>query len=105
MLAAARDRQIVLGKIMQTLYDRPTFEGVDLAGDLAKSRDVLRAVLDPVSMNEIALIWQALDIPYMLCVPYVVRVALMSSTDVAGGARVVRTERRYGARAPALGGA
>jgi hypothetical protein len=31
MLAAARDRQIVLGKIMQTLYDRPTFEGVDLA--------------------------------------------------------------------------
>jgi hypothetical protein len=54
--------------------------------------------------NEIALIWQALDIPYMLCVPYVVRVALVNSTDASGAGRVVTIDRRYGARSPALAG-
>jgi hypothetical protein len=104
MLAAARDRQIVLGKIMQVLYDRPTLEGTDLVGSLANSGDILRAVLDAVPMNEIALIWQALDIPYMLCVPYVVRVALMNSTNQTVEARVNTVDRRYGARVPALVG-
>ena len=104
MLTAARDRQIVLGKVMQVLYDRPTLEGADLVGDLAGSGTILRALLDPVPMNEVALIWQALDIPYMLCVPYVVRVALMDSTDDTPVNRVINVDRRYGARTPALAG-
>ncbi|MGB8843090.1 MAG: DUF4255 domain-containing protein [Aliidongia sp.] len=104
MLTAARDRQIVLGKVMQLLYDRPTLEGADLVGTLAGSGEILRAVLDPVPINEIALIWQALDIPYMLCVSYLVRVALMNSTDETSTTRVIGIDRRYGARVPALTG-
>jgi hypothetical protein len=104
MLTAARDRQIVLGKVMQVLYDRPTLEGTDLVGTLAGSGEILRTVLDPVPMNEVALIWQALDIPYMLCVPYLVRVALMDSTEETATTRVISVDRQYGARTPALVG-
>ena len=37
LLNEPRDQQIVLGKIMQVLYDRPTLEGPELAGSLANS--------------------------------------------------------------------
>lgn len=104
MLTAARDRQIVLGKVMQVLYDRPTLEGTDLVGTLAGSGEILRTVLDPVPLNEVALIWQALDIPYMLCVPYVVRIVLMDSTDETAVQRVISVDRQYGARTPSLVG-
>jgi hypothetical protein len=55
-------------------------------------------------MNEIALVWQALDIPYMLCVAYIVRVALLRSTVQTNTARVTTVDRRYGARIPAVAG-
>lgn len=100
MLKTTQNCQIVLGKVMQTLYDRPALEGPDLAGSLAGSDAVLRTVFDTVSTNEIALIWQALDVPYMLCAPYVVRVALMNSTRRLSQARVVQVDRRLGARSP-----
>jgi hypothetical protein len=35
LLTDAADRQIVLGKVMQVLYDRPSLEAPDLAGSLA----------------------------------------------------------------------
>lgn len=35
LLKAPHDQQIVLGKILQILHDRPTLEGPDLAGSLA----------------------------------------------------------------------
>jgi hypothetical protein len=98
LLTDAFDRQVVLGKIMQVLYDRPTLEGPDLVGSLTTAGDVLRVVFNPVPLNEVALVWQALEIPYMLCVSYVMRVALLSSTNDTSGARVVAVDRGYGAR-------
>jgi Pvc16 N-terminal domain len=100
LLTDAADRQIVLGKVMQVLYDRPTLEGPDLAGSLAAASDMLRVVLNPVPLSEIALVWQALEIPYMLCVSYVVRVALLQSTDVGGGARITSVDQGFGSRVP-----
>jgi hypothetical protein len=104
LLTTARDRQIVLGKVMQVFHDRPTLEGTDLVGSLASFSDTLRVVLNPLPLNDVALVWQALELPYMLCVSYAVRVALLQSTDGRGGGRVVTVDRRYGARMPALGG-
>lgn len=98
LLTDAYDRQVVLGKVMQVLYDRPTLEGPDLIGSLAASDDVLRVMFNPVPLNEVALVWQALEIPYMLCVSYVMRVALLQSTSDTAGARVIAVNRGYGAR-------
>lgn len=105
LLSDAGDRQTVLGKVMQILYDRPSLDGPDLVGSLAAAGDTLRVVLNPVSLSEVALVWQALSIPYMLCVPYVVRVALVDSTAQSGGARVVSVDGGVGAKAPQLVGA
>jgi hypothetical protein len=95
LLTDAFDRQVLLGKIMQVLYDQPTLEEPDLVGSLATAGDVLRVVFNPVPLNEVALVWQALEIPYMLCVSYVMRVALLSSTSDTAGARVVAVNRGY----------
>ena len=85
LLTDAYDRQVVL-------------EGPDLIGSLAASDDVLRVMFNPVPLNEVALVWQALEIPYMLCVSYVMRVALLQSTSDTAGARVIAVNRGYGAR-------
>ena len=104
LLTKAQDRQIVLGKVMQVFYDRPTLEGSDLAGtSLAQDADTLRIILDPVPLNEVALVWQALEIPYMLCVSYVVRVALLRSTVQSTSQRVITEDRRYGSATGAAG--
>jgi hypothetical protein len=97
MLTDAYDRQVVLGKVMQVLYDRPSLDGGALLGSMAASGDVVRMVLNPVPLNEVALVWQALEIPYMLCVSYVLRVAMLQSTSDVAGSRVVSIQRGYGA--------
>jgi hypothetical protein len=106
LLTNARDRQIVLGKVMQVFHDRPTLEGSDVTGtSIAKDDDVLRVVLDPVPANEVALVWQALEIPYMLCISYVVRVAILQSAVELGGGRIITEDRRFGSRVSAGAGA
>jgi hypothetical protein len=104
LLTDAADRQIVLGKVMQVLYDQATLVGPNLVGSLASAGDVVRVVLNPVPLNEIALVWQALETPYMLCVSYVVRVVLVQSTTVGGGARVTSVDQGFGARVPGAPG-
>jgi uncharacterized protein DUF4255 len=80
LVGEPRDQQIVLGKVMQVLYDRAILEGSDLVGSLATSHETLRAILNPVSLEETARVWQALELSYRLSVCYVVRVALVDST-------------------------
>ncbi|MDQ6869492.1 MAG: DUF4255 domain-containing protein [Pseudomonadota bacterium] len=104
MLADAFDRHVVLGKVMQVLYDQPTLDGPDLVGSLAAEGDTLRVIFNPVPLNDVALVWQALEIPYMLCISYMMRVALLQSTEQAGTARVVSVNRGYGSKAPVLAG-
>jgi hypothetical protein len=105
MLTDAFDRQVVIGKVMQILHDHPTLDGPDLVGSLVASDDVLRVSSNPVPLNEVALVWQALEIPYMLCVSYIMRVALVQSNRQQSQARVVSVDRGYGMQAPALVGA
>jgi Pvc16 N-terminal domain len=80
LLKAPRDQQIVLGKVMRVLYDHPTLDGADLAGSLAGSGEAMRVILNPLSLEEIARVWQALEISYRLSVCYTVRVAMLDST-------------------------
>ena len=80
MVGAPRDQQIVLGKVMQVLYDRAILEGPDLSGTLAATNQQLRVVLNPVSLEETTRVWQALEVPYRLSVCYLARVAMVDST-------------------------
>lgn len=79
MVGAPRDQQIVLGKIMQVLYDRANLEGPDLSGTLATGSQRLRVVLNPVSLEETTRVWQALEVPYRLSLCYLARVAMVDS--------------------------
>jgi len=80
LLGLPREQQIVLGKTMQVLYDRSTLEGTDLVGSLNTSGEVVRVILNPVTLEETTRVWQALEMSYRLSVCYVVRVALVQST-------------------------
>jgi hypothetical protein len=79
MVGAPRDQQIVLGKIMQVLYDRAILQGPDLSGTLATNNQQLRVVLNPVSLEETTRVWQALEVPYRLSLCYLARVAMVDS--------------------------
>jgi hypothetical protein len=96
LLTDPRDQHIVLGKVMQILYDRPTLEGADLTGGLAGSDEQVRAVFNPVSLEESARVWQALETAYRLSICYTLRVALVNSNFEAGMQRVVSRQTTIG---------
>jgi Pvc16 N-terminal domain len=79
MIGTPREQQIVLGKAMQVLYDRAILSGSDLNGSLGTSGEEIRLILNPVSLEELTRVWQALEIPYRLSVCYIARVAIVES--------------------------
>ena len=98
LLKAPRDQQIVLGKVMQVLYDRPTLEGPELAGTLADSGDIVRVIFNAVPLQEVSWVWQALETPYRLSVSYAVRVTMLDSTEEQFQKRVLENTNKYGQR-------
>jgi hypothetical protein len=98
LVGLPREQQIVLGKTMQVLYDRSTLEGTDLVGSLKSSGDLVRVILNPVSLEETTRVWQALEMSYRLSVCYVVRVAVMGSARQDSFVPVVEKDARFGER-------
>ena len=96
LVGAPREQQIVLGKVMQVLYDRAILEGPDLVGSLAGSGQELRVILNPVTLEETARVWQALEMSYRLSVCYTVRVAFVDSTREQYLQPVLQKTSRYG---------
>jgi hypothetical protein len=96
LLGLPREQQIILGKAMQVLYDRSTLEGTDLAGSLAASGEVVRVILNPVTLEETTRVWQALEMSYRLSVCYVVRVALVNSRLQEAFVPVIHKVADYG---------
>lgn len=97
LLKEPKDQQIVLGKVMQVLYDRSTLEGPDLGGGLA-SDDRVRVIFNPVSLEEAARVWQALETTYRLSVCYMLRVALLDSTREVVGTPVAAAQAVFAGR-------
>jgi len=62
LLGTPREQQIVLGKTMQILYDGAILEGPDLKGSLGTNGEDIRVVLNPVSLEGLTRVWQALEI-------------------------------------------
>src|SRR6201984_1218384 len=81
LVGTVTDQQIILGKVMQILYDRSILQGADLTGSLAASGDELRVILNPVALEETTRVWQAMEMSYRLSLVYLVRVAMVDSLD------------------------
>ncbi|HTB15636.1 MAG TPA: DUF4255 domain-containing protein [Bryobacteraceae bacterium] len=100
LVGTPREQQIVLGKAMRTLYDRPILESQDLEGSLAESGEQISMILNPVSLEELTRVWQALEIPYRLSVCYIARVAILDSTVEQFQQPVVYKRLTYGTFRP-----
>ena len=81
LVGTVTDQQIILGKVMQVLYDRAMLQGADLTGSLASSGQELRVFLNPVPLEELTRVWQSMEISYRLSVVYLVRVVMVDSLD------------------------
>lgn len=75
----AEIEQRVLGKVLQSLYGHPLFRGTDLAGDFSGTDTEVRARLEPMSLEDITRIWNALEQPYQLSVSYEVTLVRIDS--------------------------
>jgi hypothetical protein len=81
--AGTEMEQIILGKVLHSLYDHASFRGPDLHGDLTGKTDVeLFMRLEPMTLEEITRVWNALKRSYQLSVSYEVSVVTLDSDQV-----------------------
>lgn len=71
---APETEQAILGKALQALNDHPTLTGVDLRDDFTGTDTVLTSRFEPLTIDELARIWDALDTPYRTSVSFEVTV-------------------------------
>jgi hypothetical protein len=88
----AEYQQLLLGLVMQTLYDQSIVPLRDNADGIAEE---LHIVLCRLSLEELAHVWEALRQPYRLSVCYQVAVARIDSNRTIGAARVVEEHSGY----------
>lgn len=62
--------QLILGKVLQIFHDESSLSGARLLASLAGSGLELFARMEPLSLEEITRVWDALDKPYQLCVSF-----------------------------------
>jgi hypothetical protein len=98
MVGTPREQQIVLGAVLQILYDHSILAGADLIGSLANSAEEVRVILNAVTLEEIARVWQALEMSYRLSVSYMVRVAMVDSRREISAQSVVGRSTEYGGK-------
>ena len=71
--------QTILGKILQIFHDHPIQRGAALQADFAGTGVKLNTRLEPLSLEEITRVWDALDRSYQLSVSYEVTVVEIES--------------------------
>jgi len=73
--------QQILGRAMQALYDEAILSGTALLGGLQGSADTLKITLIPLTLEDRARVWYAIQKPYRLSVNYEVRVVNLDATE------------------------
>jgi hypothetical protein len=71
--------QLIIGKVLQTFHDHPKLSGVQLRGSLTGSGTSIRVRLEPLALEEITRVWDALESSYQLCVSYEVSLVMVAS--------------------------
>ena len=90
------DEQILLGRVLQVFHDHPTLRGPLLQSSLAGSDVELRLTLEPLSLEELTRVWDALKEPYQLSMSYLVQqVEIDSDLEAVEVAPVTSLEASY----------
>ncbi len=66
--------QVILGKALQALHDRPSLTGVDLKDDFEGTQAVVTSRFESLTIDELGRIWEALATSYRTSVSYEVTV-------------------------------
>ncbi|WP_167854707.1 DUF4255 domain-containing protein [Mangrovimicrobium sediminis] len=89
--------QFIIGKVLQSLHDTPVLHGALLGGDLAGSGSRLTVRLEPMDLEEITRVWDAMESSYQLCISYEVSLVLIASNQAAEHlGPVLSVEPEYG---------
>jgi len=73
--------QSIIGKVLQTLHDHPLLAGAFLRDDLAGTGAQLAVRLEPLGLEEITRVWDALEESYQLCISYEASVIMLASDE------------------------
>jgi hypothetical protein len=72
----------LVGRTLQVLYDGAILSGTQLQGGLAGTDQALKVTLSPLTLEERARVWYAIEKPYRLSITYEVRVVNLDAEDV-----------------------
>lgn len=75
--------QSIIGKVLQTLHDHSQLSGSCLRDDLSGTGARLAVRLEPLGLEEITRVWDALETSYQLCISYEVSVIMLASDEEA----------------------
>jgi hypothetical protein len=72
----------LIGRTLQILYDGAVLSGAQLQGGLAGTDQALKVTLSPLTLEERARVWYAIEKPYRLSISYEVRVVNLDAEVV-----------------------
>ena len=71
--------QLILGRVLQIFHSHSVIRGTDLQSEFTGTEVELKVRLEPMSLEEITRVWEALEGSYQLSVSYEVTLALIAS--------------------------
>lgn len=90
------DEQLLLGKVLEVFNDHQTLRGPVLQGGLEGGDEELRLTLEPLTLEELTRVWDALKEPYSLSMSYLVQtVDIDSAREPRAVAPVLERRSRY----------
>lgn len=89
--------QKIMGRVLRTFHTRPILSGAVLRGDLTGSDAELGVRLEPMALEELTRVWDALEGSYQLSVSYEVSLALIDSAALPSRPSLVESVHRTGA--------
>jgi len=72
----------LVGRTLQVLYDGAILSGTQLQGGLVGTDQALKVTLSPLTLEERARVWYAIEKPYRLSITYEVRVVNLDAEEV-----------------------
>lgn len=86
--------QKILGRVLRTFHSRPIVSGAALTGDLIGTDAEISVRMEPMTLDEITRVWEALEGSYQLAVSYEATLALITSAALPLRPGIVESVRR-----------
>jgi Pvc16 N-terminal domain len=90
----------LLGRTFQVLYDGAILSGPQLQGGLAGTDQALKVTLSPLTLEERARVWYAIEKPYRLSITYEIRVVNLDAETIDALVPVSERITQLGTAAP-----